>query len=197
MVPPTLRPAIFVDRDGVLNALVRRPERGWDSPYRVDEVVLLPGAAEGLAHLRAAGYVTVLVSNQPGHAKGYCARGDLDAVHAAIVAGLRSAGAALDGVYYCYHHPEAVLEALRSACGCRKPAAGLLRRASVELGLSMERSYLVGDRATDLEAARGAGCASLLVRSPQSPPAREATHLGALASVPDLAAAAAFISEEE
>lgn len=191
------RPAVFVDRDGVLNALVRRPERGWDSPYRLDEVALLDGAAAGLARLRAAGYAAVLVSNQPGHAKGYCAREELDAIHAAIVDRLHDAGVALDGVYYCYHHPEAVVAALRVACDCRKPAAGLLRQAADELDLSMDRSYVVGDRAVDLEAARRGGCASVLVRSPMSPPADEAIRLGALASVPDLAAAAALITGRE
>ena len=186
-----------MDRDGVLNALVERPGRGWDSPYSVDEVALLDGAAAGLGRLRAAGYALVLVSNQPGHAKGYCTPEDLEAVHTAIVDRLREAGAEFDGAYYCYHHPEAVVEPLRVACGCRKPAAGLLRQAADELDLSMERSYLVGDRTVDLEAARRAGCASVLVRSPQSPPAEEAARLGALASVPDLAAAAAFITGRE
>lgn len=191
------RPAVFVDRDGVLNALVRRPGRGWDSPYRLEEVALLDGAAAGLARLRAAGYAAVLVSNQPGHAKGYCTPGDLEAVHAAIVDRLRETGITLDGVYYCYHHPEAVVAPLRFACDCRKPAAGLLRRAADELDLSMERSYLIGDRTVDLEAARRAGCASVLVRSPMSPPADEAIRLGALAAVPDLAAAAALITGRE
>lgn len=188
---------MFVDRDGVLNALVRRPGRSWDSPYRVDEVALLDGAGAGLAHLRAAGYALVLISNQPGEAKGYCDRATLDAVHAAIVDLLRGAGVALDGVYYCYHHPEAAVAALRVACGCRKPAAGLFQRAADDLGLSMMRSYFVGDRAIDLETARRAGCASILVRSPQSPPAEEAIRLGALASVSDLAAAAALITGRE
>jgi D-glycero-D-manno-heptose 1,7-bisphosphate phosphatase len=191
------RPAVFVDRDGVLNALVDRQGRGWDSPYRVDEVALLDGAAAGLAQLRAAGYATVLVSNQPGYAKGYCTSEDLEAVHAAIVDRLREAGVALDGVYYCYHHPEAVVEPLRVACDCRKPAPSLLRRAADELGLDMSHSYVVGDRTVDLEAARSAGCASVLVRSPQSPPAEEAIQLGALASVPDLAAAAGLITGME
>jgi len=188
---------VFVDRDGVLNALVRRPGRSWDSPYRVDEVALLDGAAAGLARLRAAGYATVLVSNQPGHAKGYCTPEDLEAVHAAIVDRLLDAGAELDGAYYCYHHPEAIVAPLRVACDCRKPAAGLFRQAADELDLSMDRSYVIGDRAIDLEAARRAGCASVLVRSPQSPPAGEAARLGALASVPDLAAAAALITGRE
>jgi D-glycero-D-manno-heptose 1,7-bisphosphate phosphatase len=191
------QPAVFVDRDGVLNALVQRPGRGWDSPYRVEEVALLDGAATGVACLRAAGYATVLVSNQPGHAKGYCTREDLDAVHAAIADRLRDAGAELDGAYYCYHHPEAVVAPLRLACDCRKPAAGLLLRAADELGLDMSHSYVVGDRTVDLEAARRAGCASVLVRSPQSPPADEAIQLGALASVPDLAAAARLITGRE
>jgi len=196
-VVPAGRPAVFIDRDGVLNALVRRPGRGWDSPYRVEEVALLPGAAEGLARLRKAGYAAVLVSNQPGQAKGFCERADLDAVHAAIADRLSDAGAGLDGTYYCYHHPDAVLDALRVACDCRKPRAGLIRQAAGELGLSMERSYLVGDRAIDLEAARHAGCASLLVRSAVSPASQEAVQLGALAIVSDLADAAAVIIGRE
>jgi D-glycero-D-manno-heptose 1,7-bisphosphate phosphatase len=191
------RPAVFVDRDGVLNALVWRPGRGWDSPYRLEEVVLLDGAAAGLARLWSGGYATVLVSNQPGYAKGYCTAGDLEVVHAATVDRLREAGATLDGVFYCYHHPDAVVEPLRVSCECRKPAPGLLRQAADELGLDMSHSYVVGDRMVDLEAARRAGCASVLVQSPQSPPAEEATSLGALASLPDLAAAAALITGRE
>ena len=188
------RPAVFIDRDGVLNALVRRSDRGWDSPYRVEEVALLDGAAAGLARLRAAGYAIVLVSNQPGEAKGYCTREDLDAIHAAVERLLREAGAALDGAYYCYHHPDALVESLRVACNCRKPGPGLLVQAGDELGLDMSASYVVGDRAIDLEAARRAGCASLLVRSPVSPPPDEAARLGAIATVNDLAAAVAVIT---
>ncbi len=161
----------------MLNALVERPGRGWDSPYRVDEVALLDGAAAGLAQLRAAGYVLVLVSNQPGQAKGFCSREDLDAVHARVAQLLRDAGAVLDGAYYCYHHPEAVVPSLRLACECRKPAPGLLRRAADELVLDMSHSYVVGDRTVDLEASRRAGCGSLLVRSPASPAADVAAGL--------------------
>jgi D-glycero-D-manno-heptose 1,7-bisphosphate phosphatase len=189
------RPAVFLDRDGVLNALVYRPSRAaWDSPYAPDEVRLLPGVAAAVAHLRAAGYMAVLVSNQPGYAKGYCGRTTLDAVHAVLVGRLRDQGAELDGAYYCYHHPRAVRYPLRITCDCRKPNDGLLRRAAEDLGVTLEESFLVGDRMVDLEAGRRAGCNTILVRSPVSPPPDEAARLGTGAAVDDLAAAAALIA---
>ena len=146
----TLRPAVFLDRDGVLNVLLRD-----DYVKRPDELALLPGAREGVRALNALGLPVFVISNQQGVAKGLMSSSDLDAVDAALRAALAteapdSQTARLDGSYYCPHGADA-------ACACRKPKAGLLLQAAREHDLDLARSFFVGDAETDAQAARAAG----------------------------------------
>ena len=180
--------AVFVDRDGVVNEPVWDPrERAFESPYRPEDVALVPGAAAGLRRARDAGYALVLASNQPAAAKGTATREALDAVHERVMEALRIEGVRLDGVYYCHHHPD-----FTGPCDCRKPAPGLLLRAARELGLALRESWMIGDADTDLAAARAAGARAVLVEHPRTAHRRN----GAAAEhvVPDLAAAAALIA---
>ena len=144
------RPAVFVDRDGTINE-----ERGH--VHRVADFRLLPGAVDGLRRLRDAGFALVVVTNQAGIARGLYD----EAAYATLTAHLRALlardGVELDGVYHCPHHPTHGRGALRVACGCRKPAPGMLLRAAAELGLDLARSAIVGDSLGDLEAGRAAG----------------------------------------
>lgn len=159
--------AVFLDRDGVINALVYRPSEGlWDSPYTLDELHVLSNAAETVRRIREMGFLALVVSNQPGVAKGRCTEAFLTALTAGLQEELAREGAPLDGVYYCLHHPHALLDRYRQECSCRKPRPGLLLQAAQERGIALDDSYLIGDRMVDVQAGREAGCRTILVRSP-------------------------------
>lgn len=165
-----MRRCVFLDRDGVINEEV-------DYLHDPDRVVLVAGAAEAIAALRRAGLAVVVVTNQAGIARGMYTERELAAVTARIDALLARAGARLDGTYFCPHHPEAGVGPYKIACRCRKPGSGMLEQAAAELGLELARSAIVGDKASDLEAGRAAGCAAVLVRSGYG--AREEAKLAA------------------
>ena len=140
---------VFLDRDGTLIedvGYISDPER----------VVLLPGAAEALAALRARGYRLAIVSNQSGIGRGYfdCEQGR--AVHERVVDELRRRGVELDDAQYCPHAPD-------DGCDCRKPRPGLLLRSARALRADLERSVMVGNGAVDVEAGRAAGCRTILL----------------------------------
>ena len=164
------RPAVFLDRDGVLNETVPDATKGGqrESPYNPVDVRLAPGVAAGLARLRAAGFALVVVSNQPAAAKGIASLEELEAVRARVDALLAQEGEQVDGWYACHHHPESSDPDLAIACDCRKPAPGLLLRAAAELDLALEGSWMVGDSDSDVEAGRRAGCRTVLVEHPGS-----------------------------
>jgi D-glycero-D-manno-heptose 1,7-bisphosphate phosphatase len=152
----TSRPAVFLDRDGTLTE-----EVGYvNHPSRLR---LLPRAAEAIRRLNAAGVAAVVVTNQAGIARGYFSESVLHAVNDALRAQLADAGARLDGLYACMHHPTEGEAPYRAQCECRKPKPGLLLRAAAELGLDLTRSTMVGDKASDLVPARAVGADAVLV----------------------------------
>jgi D-glycero-D-manno-heptose 1,7-bisphosphate phosphatase len=161
--PPMVRetglvPAVFIDRDGTLNDMVYDETHGtFDSPRRADQVRLRPGAAEFVRGVRAAGFLAVVVTNQPGLAKGTLTQADLDAVHGRLADLLGARGAAWDALYSCPHHPGV------SACECRKPKPGMLLQAARDRGIDLARSWMVGDGLVDIGAGRAAGCRTILV----------------------------------
>jgi D-glycero-D-manno-heptose 1,7-bisphosphate phosphatase len=153
-----LRPAAFIDRDGTLTE-----EVGYvNHPRRLR---LLPRSAEAIRRLNAASIPAVVVTNQAGVARGYFSDEVLNQVNAALVAHLKEAGAHLDGLYVCTHHPAEGEPPFRAACDCRKPAPGLVRRAAEELLLDPARSIVVGDKPSDLELAARVGARGVLVLS--------------------------------
>ena len=150
------RPAVFIDRDGTLTE-----EVGYvNHPRRLR---LLPRSAQAIRRLNEAGIAAVLVTNQAGVARGYFSEEVLQAVNASLVAQLKDEGAHLDGLYVCPHHPTEGAPPYRQDCDCRKPRPGLLHRAAADHGLDLGRSTLVGDRPSDLLAARAVGAAAVLV----------------------------------
>jgi D-glycero-D-manno-heptose 1,7-bisphosphate phosphatase len=156
--------AVFLDRDGVINPMWYDPEHGLvDSPANCDQFSLLPGVAEAIGLIRQMGFRAVVISNQPGIAKGKCTRSILDQVTSKMHRLLSDEGAHLDGVYYCLHHPEALHPEYQVRCDCRKPKPGLLLRAGGELGIDLPRSYFVGDGITDIQAGRQAGCRTVWI----------------------------------
>ena len=150
------RPAVFLDRDGTMNE-----QMGYIN--HIDRFVLLPGVVAAIRRLNMAGLAVVVVTNQSGLARGYFPQELLDRVHARMEQELEAGGAWLDGVYVCPHHPEARYEQYRQRCECRKPRTGLIDRAVRELNLDRERSFLVGDRWSDLVCAARAGVLPILV----------------------------------
>jgi len=151
--------AIFLDRDGVLIEDVDL----LDHPARIR---ILPGVAEALARLKEAGFLLLVVSNQPVVARGLLDEEGVRALQRTVEARLTGLGApALDGFYFCPHHPRATLPAYRGACECRKPKPGMLLRAAAEHGVDPAMSFMVGDRPTDLHAGARAGCRTIWVQT--------------------------------
>lgn len=178
--PATLRPAVFLDKDGTLID---------DLPYNVDpaRIRLTGGAREGVRALRRAGYALVVATNQSGVARGFFAPDALAGVRARIEGLL---GLPLDDFRFCPHLPGGRVPAYARACACRKPLPGLLTCAAADLGLDLARSWMVGDILHDVEAGTRAGCRTVLLLGGsetewQLGPLRVPTLLA-----PDLAAAA-------
>lgn len=149
------RRAIFLDRDGVL-------VRDVGPLTSAADIVLTPGAAQGLAQLARAGFLLVVVSNQTVVARGLLDEREVielqRQVEGRIVA---ENGPALDAFYFCPHHPKATRVELRVDCACRKPAPGLLLQAATELDISLAESFLIGDRPSDVVAGLRAGCTTI------------------------------------
>ena len=154
---PSLRPAVFVDRDGVLIQ---------DNGFVIhdDQIVLLDGVPEALCSLEASGMALVVVTNQAAVARGLIGEEELVRINKAVADRIEQAGGPrLDAFYYCPHHPDADLVEYRVVCSCRKPRPGMLRRAAEEHGLDLRASFLVGDRMSDIAAGAAAGCRTVLV----------------------------------
>jgi D-glycero-D-manno-heptose 1,7-bisphosphate phosphatase len=145
-----LRKAIFLDRDGVINK-----DRSY--VHRWEDFEFVPGAIEGMKKLQDAGYALVIVTNQSGIARGHYTEIHYQDLSKTLTQHLLERGVKLDGVYHCPHHPKGSVPALAINCDCRKPKPGLLLQAAKELGLSMTDSVLIGDKPSDIEAARAAG----------------------------------------
>ena len=142
--------AVFLDRDGVINASVVRDGKPYP-PATPEELEILPGVPEALARLRAAGYLLIVVTNQPDVARGTARRETIDAMHARLRGELP-----LDAIYACFHDDA-------DDCACRKPKPGMLVNAAKDHGIELPMSYMVGDRWRDLEAGLAAGCQGIFV----------------------------------
>jgi D-glycero-D-manno-heptose 1,7-bisphosphate phosphatase len=139
--------AAFLDRDGVINRKARKGEYilGWK------EVEFLPGVVEALRLLKQAGYSVVVITNQRCVAKGLISIPVLESMHQRMREELGRAGAVIDAIYYCPHEEQL-------ACGCRKPAPGMLFQASRDHAIDLAASWMIGDSDIDVEAGRNAGC---------------------------------------
>ncbi len=154
--PSGLRPAVFVDRDGTLSVESEWVRRGVD-------LILVPGAVQGLIELARAGFFLVLATNQSAIARGIITPAELAAIHAHLADVLAAQGARFDAWYHCPHHPTEGLREWKRDCECRKPRPGMMLQAAREHGLDLGRSFTVGDAARDLEAGWHAGTRGVLV----------------------------------
>lgn len=141
--------ALFLDRDGTLMVDV-----GY--PRHPDQVALLPGVSEGLAACRDAGYLLSIISNQSGVGRGYFGAGAVEAVHRRLLDLLAERGVRIDDAEYCLHAPE-------DACACRKPSPSMIEQSARRLGADPAASFMVGDKISDVEAGRRAGCRTILL----------------------------------
>ena len=159
-----MKRAVFLDRDGVINSIIYNRHEGIkDSPLNPDQFEVLPGVGEAVRLINQMEFLAILASNQPGVAKGKFTHEILDAMTAKMEVALAKSDAKLDGIYYCLHHPNALLDEYRVVCECRKPKPGLLIKGAVDFGVDLERSYMVGDRIVDVQAGQDAGCKTLWI----------------------------------
>ncbi len=188
--PP--RPAVFLDRDGTLND---------DRPFinRAANLELLPGAGPALRRLRDAGFLLIVVTNQPVIARGEASWADMADIHRKLEWDLGKAGAYIDAIYLCPHHPDAGFPgevlALKIACACRKPATGLIDQACRDFAIDRPASWVVGDSTRDVELARRAGLRSVLVRTGNGGEDGRYPEVRPVHVVADIAAAADLIAQ--
>ena len=142
--------AVFLDRDGVINR-----DKGY--VYLWEEFEFLPGAIEAIKYFSLAGYALIIVSNQSGIARGYYTESQYQELTSRVNGYLSQRGIQLKGVYHCPHYVDGIVEELSIQCECRKPAPGMLLQAKRDHGLNMEQSVLIGDKASDIQAAHAAG----------------------------------------
>jgi len=148
-----MKSGVFFERDGVLN--LAKVERGNQvTPFVLDDFKINPAARDVLKRLKAAGFVLLAITNQPGVSRGYLSRRELDRMHDSLRRQLP-----LDDILVCPHDET-------DHCTCRRPQAGLLTEAAFKWHIDLERSYVVSDKWQDAQAAHIAGCTSLLLRSP-------------------------------
>ncbi|QYC10095.1 D-glycero-alpha-D-manno-heptose-1,7-bisphosphate 7-phosphatase [Brevundimonas nasdae] len=151
-------PAAFLDRDGVLIE-----DCGY--PHKPEHLVLIPGAAEAVRRLKSLGYLTVIVTNQSGVARGLFTEDQMHDFNALLIAQLAQDGGVIDAVYAAPYHADAVIERYRHPDHPdRKPNPGMLLRAIEEHGIDPSKSLMIGDQPTDVEAARRAGVAGHLFK---------------------------------
>lgn len=154
--PP--KPAVFLDRDGTINQ-----EVGYIRD--LDNLALIPGAAEAIRQLNQMGIPVVVVTNQSGVARGYYPESWMEQLHGRLKTLLAAEDAQLDGVYYCPHLPDGEVPEYSFDCDCRKPEPGMLEQAAKDLNLDLSRSFMIGDKATDIDVGLRVGCKTILLRS--------------------------------
>jgi D-glycero-D-manno-heptose 1,7-bisphosphate phosphatase len=152
------RAAVFLDRDGTLIEDVGYLDA-------VDRIALYPWSVDAVRALNRAELPVVVVTNQSGIARGYFSEALVAETHREIDRRMSAGRARIDAYYYCPHHPDGATPEFRRSCACRKPAPGLVEQAARELGLDPARSYVVGDKWTDVRLGRAVGARALLVRT--------------------------------
>ncbi|WCT77366.1 D-glycero-alpha-D-manno-heptose-1,7-bisphosphate 7-phosphatase [Novosphingobium humi] len=144
-----MRPIAFFDRDGVLN-------RDTGYAHKIEALQWVEGVFETMARLKESGYRVVVVTNQSGVARGFYTEADVLALHEWMAARIALHGGTVDAFYYCPYHPEAVDPAYRQDHPDRKPRPGMLLKALARFPTDISRSFMIGDQATDMQAAQAA-----------------------------------------
>lgn len=176
--------AVFLDRDGTLN-----PDPGYISDP--DAFNLFPGVGAALAGLQGAGFLLILITNQSGIARGLITSEQLVAIHEKMQSQLAEAGATIDAIYHCPHHPDYPPVDGISDCNCRKPRPGLIERALQDYQINPASSYMIGDRSSDIKIALATGVKPVFIGPAPLP------DFAAVETFPDLSAAAAWILQQK
>jgi D-glycero-D-manno-heptose 1,7-bisphosphate phosphatase len=163
-----LKPAVFLDRDGVINRALVRDGKPYP-PSSIAEFEILPGVEEGCRRLKQAGFLLVVVTNQPDVGRGTIKQETVELLHTHLQRSLP-----LDRVEVCYHSGKE-----EPGCECRKPRPGMLLRAAHHLSIDLAASFMVGDRWRDIDAGHAAGCTTLLIDYQYDEPLRLAPHYSA------------------
>ena len=145
-VDRSIRPAAFLDRDGVLNV-----DRGYT--FKPEDLVMIPTAAAAVRLLNDAGFYVFVVSNQSGVARGFFTEAAVNLFNTHIQKILLAESAHIDAFYFCPHHPDGTIKELAIQCHCRKPQPGMLEQAARDWPIDLGRSFLIGDKDDDLAAA--------------------------------------------
>ncbi|MBW1823854.1 MAG: HAD family hydrolase [Deltaproteobacteria bacterium] len=151
-----MKGAVFMDRDGTISE-----EVGYLN--ELDQLRLIPKSVEAIKLINESGLMAIVITNQSGVARGYFTEEMVHRVHEKMEKLLDERDVHLDGIYHCPHHPEGVVESYRKTCNCRKPASGLLKKASKDHGIDLAASYIVGDKLIDIELAYKVGAKGILV----------------------------------
>jgi D-glycero-D-manno-heptose 1,7-bisphosphate phosphatase len=163
--------AVFLDRDGVLNRPIVRDGLPFP-PARLDEIELYPDVVDGCAQLRSAGYLLVVVTNQPDVGRGTQSREIVEAMHASLCAAIPS----VDAIEVCFHAGASHGE----PCECRKPKPGMLLRAAAAYAVDLKESFLIGDRWRDVDCAHAAGCRAIFIDHGYPEPLRQKPEFSVL-----------------
>ncbi len=150
-----MRKAIFLDRDGVIN-------EDFGYVHKVEDFCFLPGVFEALRHFKALGYKLILITNQSGIGRGYYSEEDFQKLTDWMQERLAKEGVRLDAIYYCPHHPQ-------QGCDCRKPEPGMITQAAKEHGIDLTNSWMIGDKPSDIEAAKRAGVGHIILLKKEGP----------------------------
>ena len=179
------RPAVFLDRDGVINPTVLNPATGrMESPLSTADFSFFDGVLESLSILRDEGFPLILVSNQPNYALGKATLNGLSAIHQKFVYELVRSGIAFARFCYCLHHPRGVTPGYSGLCVCRKPSPWFLLRARDDFGYSLRDSWMIGDRPTDTQCGKTAGARTIRIE-PEHGASDPVNPARALAARPD------------
>lgn len=183
------RVAVFLDRDGVINRNVINPLTGVEeAPLRASDFALLPGVSLALCRLQTLGFPLILVSNQPNYAKGKASLEELAAIHARLEWELAKMQVVFAAFYYCLHHPLGIMDGYSGPCVCRKPSPYFLHLAAERFQIDLSRSWMIGDRSTDIQCGQAAGARTIFIGS-----TGDSKQVTPTATAMDLAAATEYL----
>lgn len=155
------RKALFIDRDGVINNLVKYPS-GWDSPQKTRDVKLVKDISKLINWANKNFILVIEITNQPAFAKGKLSFENLEKIEQKVHLLLNKKDAKIDKVYRCLHHPDAVIKKYKKVCNCRKPKTGLFIKAGKENSIDFKKSVFLGDKFTDYLAGESIGCKTFI-----------------------------------
>ncbi|MEI7690676.1 MAG: D-glycero-beta-D-manno-heptose 1,7-bisphosphate 7-phosphatase [bacterium] len=150
--------AVFLDRDGTINV-----EKKY--LHKVEDFELIKDVPKAIKSFKKSGFLVVVVTNQAGIGRGLYKEEDVENIHEYLNLELNKFHTQIDAFYYCAHHPEHGVGKYKIVCDCRKPGIGMLKQASIDLDVDLNKSYMIGDNLKDIKAGNLAGCKTILVET--------------------------------